>query len=85
MHVSLDKSIDFATGITLGLFSISGIMFNKKNSYCSSRSNCSSNINDCSISNTECPISPCSRTNLKLAIYSGLITSSLYIYRGLRH
>jgi hypothetical protein len=34
---------------------------------------------------TDCPISPCSRANFKLAVASGAVTGALYLFRGLRN
>tara|TARA_B100001093_G_scaffold512160_1_gene581502 strand:- start:1178 stop:1525 length:348 start_codon:yes stop_codon:yes gene_type:complete len=31
---------------------------------------------------SDCPVSPCSRANFKLAVATGAVTSALYLYRG---
>ena len=82
-NLSLDRTIDVSTGAFVGLLSVSGLMSSyrcpKQTTVCNSSSN-SSESNAVS----QCPISPCSRTNLKLAVSAGFLTSGLYLYRGFR-
>ncbi len=76
-NLSLDRTIDLSTGAFVGLLSVSGLM----SSYRCPRPTGSASEET---SNSVCPISPCSRTNLRLAVSAGLVTSGLYLYRGIR-
>ena len=84
--LSLDRTIDLSTSAFVGLLSVSGLMSSyrcprQQSNVCASSSN-SSCEQTTNMSN--CPISPCSRTNLRLAVGAGFVTSGLYLYRGLR-
>ena len=84
--LSLDRTIDLSTGAFVGLLSVSGLMSSyrcpRQTNVCASSSNSSCKQQTTNMSN--CPISPCSRTNLRLAVGAGFVTSGLYLYRGLR-
>ena len=86
-NLSLDRTIDVSTGAFVGLLSVSGLMSSyrcpKQTTACNSSSNSSSNSSE-SNAVSQCPISPCSRTNLRLAVGAGFLTSGLYLYRGFR-
>ena len=81
--LSLDRTIDVSTGAFVGLLSVSGLMSSYK---CPRQSNvCNSSSNSSTSSDSsQCPVSPCSRTNLRLAVGVGFLTSGLYLYRGFR-
>jgi len=74
----LDRAVDLSTAAFVGFLSVSGLM----SSYRCPRN---SSLNSAENNSNECPISPCSRANVKLAVGAGLVTSSLYLYRGLRY
>lgn len=77
--LSLDRTIDLSTGAFVGLLSVSGLMSSYK---CPRQSTvCNSSVSNAI---SQCPISPCSRTNLRLAVGVGFLTSGLYLYRGFR-
>ena len=88
--LSLDRTIDLSTGAFVGLLSVSGLMSSYRcprqhSNVCASSSNSSSTSDSCNTTDmSNCPISPCSRTNLRLAVGAGFVTSGLYLYRGLR-
>ena len=79
--LSLDRTIDLSTGAFVGFLSVSGLMSSYR---------CPRQVNSCTTNSSEqksesaCPVSPCSRTNLRLAVSAGLVTSGLYLYRGIR-
>ena len=86
-NLNLDRAVDLSTGAFVGFLTVSGLMTSfrcpRQERTCSQESsNESSNDSTC-VSNT-CPVSPCSRTNLRLAVSAGFLTSGLYLYRGLR-
>ena len=78
-NLSLDRTIDVSTGAFVGLLSVSGLM----SSYRCPRQSTVCNSSE-SNAVSQCPISPCSRTNLRLAVSAGFLTSGLYLYRGFR-
>ena len=87
--LSLDRTVDISTGVFVGLLSVSGLMSSyrcprqqSESNVCDSSSNSSESCDSNSVS--KCPVSPCSRTNLRLAIGAGFLTSGLYLYRGFR-
>ena len=63
------------------------------NKQCSPDNSCNTGESCCTgdnknmscVSMSDCPISPCSRANFKLAVASGAVTGALYLYRGLRN
>ena len=86
---SLDRTIDLSTGAFVGLLSVSGFMSSyrcprqqSESNVCDSSSNSSGSCGTNGLS--KCPVSPCSRTNLQLAVGVGFLTSGLYLYRGFR-
>ena len=82
--LSLDRTIDITTGAFVGFLSVSGLMSSYR---CPRQVNtCSSDSSDSSeqVSVQTCPVSPCSRTNIRLAVGAGFLTSGLYLYRGFR-
>lgn len=83
---SLDRTIDLSTGAFVGFLSVSGLMSSYRCPKQQSEYNvCNSSSNSSDSSNlSQCPVSPCSRTNLRLAIGAGFLTSGLYLYRGFR-
>ena len=76
-NLSLNNVVDLATASTLGLWSVSGYM---------ATNNCNRPVStsDTSPNGAVCPVSNCVRVNLSLAIVSGVVSSGLYLYRGLR-
>ncbi len=87
--LSLDRTVDISTGAFVGLLSVSGLMSSyrcpRQSTVCASSSNSSSTSDSCNTADmSKCPVSPFSRTNLRLAIGAGFLTSSLYLYRGFR-
>ena len=76
LNVSLDRAVDLSTAAFVGFLSVSGFMSSYKCPI--------SNKEDCNNNSGKCPVSPCSRANAKLAVGAGLVTSGLYLYRGLR-
>jgi hypothetical protein len=93
LNLSLNNFIDLSTAATFGFLSMSGLM---AGSECSKKSCVYVPVNECSLDSTsccvdgqtmkcvksDCPISPCSRANFKLAVAAGAVTSALYLYRG---
>ncbi len=79
--ISLDRTIDLSTGAFVGFLSVSGLMSSYR---CPRQVNSSSTDSSEQESESACPVSPCSRTNLRLAVSAGLVTSGLYLYRGIR-
>lgn len=71
MNLSLDKVIDLSTGLYLGLMSVStmGLWKNKQTSH--------------SIGGT-CHLTGCGKTQMRLALGSGMLAGGLYLYRGFR-
>ena len=78
LNLNLNTLVDLSTATTVGLLSLSGYMATSR--CCRSGSNdSSSNSQDLS-----CPVSNCARTNMRLAVYSGVVTSGLYLYRSFK-
>lgn len=78
LSLNLNTIVDLSTASTLGLMSLSGYMASSRCSR-SGSSNSSSDSQD-----TSCPVSNCARTNMRLAVFSGMITSGLYLYRSFK-
>ena len=87
LTLSLDRTIDITTGAFVGFLSVSGLMSSyrcpRQVNTCSSDSSGSTDSSE-QVSVQPCPVSPCSRTNLRLAVGAGFLTSGLYLYRGFR-
>jgi hypothetical protein len=74
LNMTLDRAIDVSTAATFGFMSVSGLMASSR---CQVKAGCPEKPN-------VCPVTPCGRANLKLAVGAGLMTSALYLYRGFR-
>jgi hypothetical protein len=81
LNITLDRAIDVSTAATFGFMSVSGLMASSR---CQVKSACPSNSSSSSETPAVCPVTPCGRANLKLAVGAGLMTSALYLYRGYR-
>jgi len=86
-NLNLDRAVDLSTGAFVGFLTVSGLMTSlrcpRQERICTPDSSIESSSDYACVSNT-CPVSPCSRTNLRLAVGAGFLTSGLYLYRGLR-
>ena len=79
LNLNLNTLVDLSTATTLGLLSLSGYMATSRCSRSGSNDSSSSPSQDLS-----CPVSNCARTNMRLAVYSGVVTSGLYLYRSFK-
>ena len=84
LNVSLDRAVDLSTAAFVGFLSVSGIMSSYKCPIKTPSVSSDQNSEESQTSITGCPVSPCSRTNLRFAVSAGLVTSGLYLYRGIR-
>jgi len=78
LSLNLNTIVDLSTASTLGLMSLSGYMATSRCSR-SGSSNSSTTNQDLS-----CPVSNCARANMRLAVFSGMVTSGLYLYRAFK-
>lgn len=81
LNITLDQAIDVSTAATFGFMSVSGLMASSR---CQVKSACPNNSSSSSETPAVCPVTPCGRANLKLAVGAGVVTSALYLYRGIR-
>lgn len=79
LNLNLNTVVDLSTATTVGLLSLSGYMATSRCSRSKSSNSSSSDAQD-----TSCPVSNCARTNMRLAVFSGMVTSGLYLYRSFK-